>query len=485
MSKRARAVVATAVLGVAAPVAVACPGMYACVPSMCLEMERASVRNHTGPGTPNAGLAATSMNMTLLAQMPLTSIGGTSTTDGSSLYAWVDPLTQREYALMGRSNGTAIVDVTNPTQPKYVANVPPTGSQTLWREPKVYGNYMYVGVDGGSHRMQIVDLTQVRNYAGTTMTINAATFGGTFNGLNVNNIHTLAINKDSGYLYLSGTSINSGAPLVVDVRNPATPVAAGMIPGGTGWDGYSHETQIVVYHGPDRAYQGKEIMVSSNGKQGATADTLSIVDVSNKAAPRRISSKTYAQAGYIHQGWFTEDHRYFFEDDELDEPGVGNTRTHLWDMSDLDNPVYRGFYTHPRASVDHNLYVRGNYLFEANYTTGVRVFKIGDLTSTTPSNWLTEVAFYDTYAPSDAATFNGAWNVYPWLPSGNIVVSDIDGGLFVLGLNLPYEGPPIGDNIKPIRFGENIGQLLPEPGSIGLLAVAGAGVLLRRRGAAR
>ena len=271
----------------------------------------------------------------------------------------------------------------------------------------------------------------------------------------------------------------------MDVRNPNAPVSAGNVPGSTtaGWDGYSHETQVVIYNGPDAAHRGKEIMVSSNGKQGGV-DTLSVVNVTNKGAPARLSSKTYAGAGYIHQGWFTEDHRYFFQNDELESSNL--TRTHLWDLQDLDNPVYRGYYQNPSTTaIAHNLYVKGNFVYEANYTTGVRVLKIGNLDSTNPNDWLTEVASYDTYAPSDADTFNGAWNIYPYLPSGNIIVSDIDGGLFVLSASLPVEGPPIGDSIKPPRFGDNVIQLVPEPGSLGALAIAGAALALRRRGARR
>ncbi len=474
MNHRAAAVVATAVLGLTAPsVARACPGMYACVPSMCTEMDRAKVRNQTGPGTANAGLTSAAYNMTLMAQVPLTQMGGTATSDGSSLHAWVDPITRREYAVMGRTNGTAVIDVTNPTQPLYVANIPSAGSNTQWREPKVYGNHAYIGVDGGTHRLQYVDLTQVRNYSGTTMTLSNY---GTYTGANVTKVHTIGLNAQSGYLYLSGTNLNSGAPHIVDIRNPGAPVPAGNVPGGTGFDGYSHENQVVIYNGPDAQYRGREIMMSSNGSR-----SLSVVDVTNKSAPTRIATKTYSGARYIHQGWFTEDQRYFFQNDELDEPGVGQTRTHLWDMQDLDNPVYRGFYRHATSSIDHNLYVKGNFLYEANYTTGVRVFKTGDLASSDSTQWLTEVAGYDTYAPTDGATFNGAWNVYPYLPSGNILVSDIDGGLFVLRPSLPQEGG-LGDQIgKPIRFGGNMGALVPEPGSASLLVAAAAGLALRRR----
>ncbi|MBC8109334.1 MAG: choice-of-anchor B family protein [Anaerolineae bacterium] len=414
--------------------------------------------------------------------MPLASIGGG--TAGASLYGWVDPLTKREYALMGRTNGTAIVDITNPRAPKYVANIPSAGSNTTWREPKVYQNTVYIGVDGGTHRMQYADLTQVRNYTGTTLTLNSATFNGQYQNSTgslvfVNNIHTIQVNKDSGYLYLSGTSLNSGAPLMVNVNNPNTPVAAGAV---TNSDGYSHEAQVVTYHGPDATYQGREIMLTSNGKQGATSDTFSIVDVTNKASTQRLSTKTYANAGYAHQGWLTEDHRYFFMNDELDETGGltdGKTRTHLWDVADLNNPVYRGFRDLPTSSVDHNMYVKDGFLFETNYTTGLRMFKIGDLASTNSADWLTEVAYYDTYAPNDNATFNGAWNNYPYFPSGNIAISDINGGLFVVQPNVsgwalnPWDPRGGGNGGLPSQS--------PEPTSVAALIGAGLVGMSRRR----
>lgn len=435
----------------------------------------------TGPtGTPVNGGTLNStplaFNMTLLSSLPLASIGGG--TAGSSLYGWVDPLTKREYALMGRSNGLAVVDISNPRAPKYVANIPSAGSNTSWREPKVYQNTVYIGVDGGTHRLQYADLTQVRNYAGTTLTLSSATFGGTFNGSIPTNIHSLQINKDSGYLYLSGTNVNSGAPVMVNVNNPGTPVAAGAV---TNLDGYSHESQVVTYRGPDPAYQGREVMVSFNGKQTGV-DTISIIDVTNKAATVRLSSKTYAGAGYIHQGWLTDDQRYLFQNDELDEQAGttgGKTRTHLWDVSDLDNPVYRGFVDLSTTSIDHNMYVKDGFLFETNYTTGLRMFKIGDLASTDTSKWLTEVAYYDTYPANDGATFNGAWNNYPYFPSGNIPISDINGGLFVVQPNVsgwalnPWDPRGGGNGGAPINS--------PEPASVGVLVGAGLLGISRRR----
>jgi choice-of-anchor B domain-containing protein len=343
-------------------------------------------------------------------------------------------------------------------------------------------------VDGTNMPMQVMDLTRLRNYAGTTMQLSAdSTYAGGVGSLAVSKVHTLGINPDSGYLYLAGTRSETtpGSPNpavglhIVDVRNPASPTFAGAYTG----DDYTHETQVITYQGPDLAWRGREIALNSNGKQGGRTDTFSIVDVTNKSAPAQIAAKTYANARYIHQGWITEDHKYFFQNDELDETGGvtgGRTRTHLWDIRDLDNPIYKGFYDHTTASIDHNLYVKGNYLYETNYTTGLRILKIGDLASSSPSQWLTEVAYYDTYQPNDGSTFSGAWNNYPFFPSGNVAISDINGGLFVVRPQLPADGP-IGHSLKKDPFGGSNTAPLPEPGTAAMLAGLLAAAGMRRR----
>ena len=471
---RVRAALPIALTLSPAVIAQACPGMWACVPASCIPMHVPADRG-TAPAL--AANSFTSHNVTLLAQVPLSQMGGGAGITGSSLYGWTDPLTRREYAIMGRSNGTAFIDVTNPTQPVYVANLPKHGASanTLWREPKVYGNTAYIGVDGTSHPIQVVDLTQLRNFAGSTMTLGYGTFAGA-GTTSIANVHTLAINKDSGYLYAAGTGRFGGGVYAIDVRNPTAPAFAG----GYSLDGYTHETQVVTYHGPDAQYQGREIAFNSNGVWESN-DSLGIVDVTNKSAMTRIARRSYPNAGYIHQGWLTEDHRYFFQNDEFDETNGhtgGRTRTHMWDVADLDNPVYRGYYDHQTTSVDHNLYVAGGYLYETNYTTGLRILKIGNLESTNPADWLKEVAFFDTYPLNDAQTYNGAWNNYPFFASGNIIVSDIDGGLFVLRADLP---PNPGKSIKDTRFDQNITQLVPEPSGLGVLAVGLTVCGIRRR----
>ena len=265
--------------------------LFACDGVPCLPTTCGSAMQHLKVD-PNLRLPYASSNVALMSHLSLAQIGGVAGGMGSSLYGWTDSLTGHEYAIMGASNGTAFVDVTNPFNPIYVANLPKyAGSaDTEWAQPKVYGNYAYIGVDRTSHPLQFVNLTQLRNYAGTTMTLGAGTYAGVGAGsLNVHQIHTMAINPQSGFLYLAGTNpqgttSNPAVGLhIVDVRNPTTPTFAGFFKG----DDYTHEAQVVTYTGPDLAYRGHEVAFNFNAKSGSTADTFSIVDVTNHAAPIR------------------------------------------------------------------------------------------------------------------------------------------------------------------------------------------------------
>lgn len=458
-------------VGAASPLA-ACPGVLPCMPTACLTM-------HAGPQVQplpaiTGPLEYASQNVTLMSNVPLSAMGGVSGTKGSSIYGWTDPATQREYAIFGRSNGTAFIDITDPRNPKYVANLPiASGSvATDWREPKVYGNFAFIGVDNTNHPIQVLDLTKLRNYTGTTLQLTAdRNFRG--NGNTLTKAHTLAINPESGFLYAARTDKYSGGIMAIDVRNPLNSVEAGGFSG----DGITHETQVVIYHGPDTQYRGREIAFNSNAKSGAPQDTFSIVDVTNKTAMTRLSTQFYPGARYIHQGWLTDDHRYFFQNDESDESGGvtgGHTRTHLWDVSNLDSPVYRGYFDNTTTSIDHNLYVKGGYVFQTNYTTGLRILRIGNLQSDNAQDWLDEVAFFDTYPQNDDLTFNGAWNNYPFFRSGNIIISDIDGGLFVLRPGLPGWDAGLGDTFKKDWSNGSLLNTVPEPsaaGIIGLLCV--------------
>lgn len=342
---------------------------------------------------------------------------------GNDIWGWTDPETDREYALVGQTNGTAFVDVSDPVNPVYLGRLNSHTGTATWRDVKVYANHAYIVSDGnGAHGMQIFDLTQLRDVPNPPVTF--AETGWYNNG--INSSHNVAINEDTGFAYVVGSAQCSGGLHMVDLSNPANPAFAGCYSG----DGYTHDVQCVVYNGPDTDYVGNEICFASN------TDTLTIVDVTDKANPVMLAREPYTGANYSHQGWLTDDHAYFLLGDELDEQNLGiNTTTYLWDLADLTAPVNFDNYVAALPSTDHNLYVLGNYVYESNYSSGTRIL---DLTDIANGN-LVEEAYFDTYPPNDNANFNGQWSNYPYFESGVLIANDRGNGLFVLQpLLYPY-----------------------------------------------
>ncbi len=350
-----------------------------------------------------------SQNMELTDHLSLSQLGGG---DGSDIWGWTDPMTNKEYALMARTNGMSFVDVTDPYNITLLGTLPGyDGGDNVWRDVKTYQNHAYIVADGvGPHGLQVFDLTQLR---GVTT---PQTFTTTYNDSTFRTAHNIVINEESGYAYAVGTNVAGGQPLAYDLSNPAAPAYVATID----VDGYSHDAQVVNYHGPDPDHQGIELMMS------ASANDLVLIDVTQKSNPFRITEVGHDLAAYVHQGWLNDDHTIFFMNDELD-----TTWTHKWDVTDLDNPVYLGDIA-PTAgdAIDHNLYVKGRYIFAANYESGLRTFEFTDL----PTVNTTEVAYLDTYPSGNNQQFNGAWSTYPYFDSGNIITSDINGGLFVTRL---------------------------------------------------
>jgi choice-of-anchor B domain-containing protein len=348
---------------------------------------------------------------------------GTGSGSGSDIWGWTDPLDGKEYALMGLSTGTAFIDISTPTAPVYLGFLPTATSNSTWRDIKTLGNYAYIVSEASGHGMQIFDLTQLRSVP--TPPVN---FSADANYNEFGNAHNIVINESSGFAYAVGTSTCSGGLHMMDLTNPLVPVNQGCFSS----DGYTHDAQCVMYIGPDIDHSGKEICVNSN------EDTVTVVDVTDKNSPVQISRTGYTQTGYTHQGWLTEDHRYYLMNDELDEQNFGhNTKTYIWDMLDLDAPQVIGTYVGPQPSIDHNLYIKDNFAYLSNYTSGLSVVDITDIGN---SN-LVEVANFDTYPANNSNVFNGAWSNYPYFESGTVVVSDISNGLFILGPMLCPEVP--------------------------------------------
>jgi choice-of-anchor B domain-containing protein len=351
-------------------------------------------------------------NIDLASFLPLNDIGGGTVND---LWGWTDPVTGKEYAIVGRSSGTSFVDISNPESPIYLGNLPKHSVDSVWRSIKVYANHAFIVSEADNHGMQVFDLTRLRNIASWPVTFTEDAHYAGFR-----RAHTLAINEATGFAYAAGSKDTCAGGLhMVDIRNPLAPVFAGCVD----QDGYTHETQCAIYRGPDSVYQGHEICFSAN------EDTLTIVDITNKSAPKQLSRTTYAGVGYAHQGWLTEDHKYFLLDDELDEQKSGvKSTTYIWDVGDLDAPIVKGVYTGQSTAIDHNLYIRGNRAYQGNYRSGLRILDITNVGAAS----LSEVAFFDVYPLDDAPQFNGAWSNFPFFPSGIVIVGGIEQGLFVL-----------------------------------------------------
>mgnify|MGYP000210952249 CR=1 FL=1 len=367
-------------------------------------------------------------NIDLLAFEPVANFGATTT---NSLWGWTDPQTNIEYALVGANNRTAFYDLSTPDHPRYVGWLPTHTGSSIWRDVRVYANHAYVVADNnGAHGMQVFNLALLRGVTTPTQFAETAWYNGA-TGNTITNVHTIAINEQTGYAYLPGsTSCGGGGLHMVDIRIPANPVFAGC--GSTGH--YVHESQCWNYAGPDATYAGHEICVEANGP----TDRIALVDVTNKAAPVTLASAPYAGSGYPHQGWLTEDHRYLLVNDELDESSLGhNARTYVWDVSDLDNPVLKGYHQHALGVIDHNLYLHGNYVYESNYESGVRILELDNLSQAK----LKEVAYFDTYPNDNSPNFNGSWNNYRFPGSGIVIATGIDEGFFVLEPQLCAAAP--------------------------------------------
>lgn len=336
---------------------------------------------------------------------------------GNDIWGWTDTMTGNEYALVGLDNGTAFVDITDSEDLKYLGKLPTATESSIWRDIKVYGNHAFIVSEANNHGMQVFDLTRLRNVASPPQTFTADE---RYTG--IGNAHNIVINEEMGFAYPVGTARNdafSGGVHFVDISDPMNPNGIG----GYGANGYTHDAQVVTYNGPDADYTGREIFIGANETQ------IAIVDITDKANPQEISTLSYSQLGYTHQGWFTEDQRYFLLGDELDETDFGlDSRTLVFDLSDLDMPQLHTTYTGPTGAIDHNGYVKGDEFFLANYTAGVRILDISDIANEN----IVETGFFDTYPSDDVAQFNGVWSVYPYFESGKIVVNDVNSGLFII-----------------------------------------------------
>jgi len=330
---------------------------------------------------------------------------------GSNCWGYTSP-SGREYALMGLSNGTGFVDITDPGNPQKVALI--SGPNSTWHDVRTYQHYAYAVSEGGQG-IQVIDLSQIDS--GIVTKVNTVTTGG------ANATHTMTINEDSGYLYRSGGGGNGLR--IYSLADPLNPTYVGA------WSSrYVHAATVKSYtSGP---YAGREIAFCCGGLNNGFLDTgVDILDVTNKGNIQYLSHTKYSNSGYSHQAWPSEDLKYLYVGDELDEEGTIKTTTKVLDITDLSNPIELPSFLSEKKAISHNIYVKGDLIFEANYTAGLRVFDATDPVAPVESMW------FDTFPEGNNASFNGLWHVYPYFPSGTVIGSDIEKGLFCWWVGSP------------------------------------------------
>jgi choice-of-anchor B domain-containing protein len=358
---------------------------------------------------------------------------------GSNLWGFVDLDDRREYAVMGLNTGTTVVDVTDPRAPRVVGAI--TGPTSSWREVKVYQRWnaargrhdawAYVVSEAPTAGLQIIDLS---NLPGSIS--HAATFRGfdTAHTIFLANVDPASgasnVEDVAPVLYIEGS--NEGF-LALDISDPVAPRIAGRL-----LNSYVHDAWAGVFRGARAGRCGPghdpcEVVVDWGG------DAVRFVDFTNKAAPVVMSALHYDELGYAHSGWISRDGNYLFSFDEGDElVRGGNSRIRVIDITDFAFQSLDAVWTSSTLAIEHIGYVVGEKLYVSYYERGVAVLDVS--TPTAPS----ETAFFDTYPARDAAAFHGAWGVYPFLPSGTLLVSNIDGagGLFVLREEVQVFRPP-------------------------------------------
>jgi choice-of-anchor B domain-containing protein len=401
------------------------------VPRMQLAVDTNSNRTPPPPLTGKAMPCANGrikdfecQNVELLSYLPSEAMGNGGLFD---TWGWHDSATGREFVAAGGWTGISFVEVTDPLNPKYLGKLPFHDNDSLpgagIAGVKVYKNHAFITSEVRSTQgLQVFDLTQLRDVKNAPVVFRETAHYTTFGSA-----HTLALNEATGFAYAAG-SISGDEPCgsglhMVDVRTPTKPTFAGCFSEPNLGSGYVHDAQCVVYHGPDQQYKGREICI-----MGAVTG-LGIADVTDKQHPKTISTATYPNVGYAHQGWFTEDQRYFFLGDEEDDGagGINKTRTIVFDLEDLDQPTVLTEFYGTNDATDHNLYIRGHYMYQSNYHAGLRIIDIADAKN--PK----EVGYLDT-APewSGPGMELGSWGNYPFLKNNVVAVANM--GLFLVRL---------------------------------------------------
>ena len=375
----------------------------------------------------------------------------------NDIWGFVDLNTEREYAIIGLQNSTAVVDVTDPENPVEIGFV--TGQNTIWRDIKVYQffdagadrwrAYAYVTADSANDRLTIIDLSDLPNSIRLVGRLTSETRAHNVYIGNVDYSSGITIDGHQPVLFTGGSNLSGGGFRAYSLANPENPALTSASP----LSAYMHDASSLIVDDARvnsqciNAVQTCPVLLDFN------ESSIELWDYSSPNDPRRLNpaSITYVGAAYIHSGWWSENKLFMFVHDELDEQSFGlNTTLRVFDLSNLTAPTLVETWSGSTGAIDHNGYVRGNRYYMSNYTRGLTVLDISD-----PSNIpMNPAGFFDTYTVTNTTSFNGAWGVYPFLPSGNILVSDINSGLYIL------EDDTLSVTQGQIAFADSVGGVL-------------------------
>lgn len=342
-------------------------------------------------------------------------------TAGNAVWGGVESKGHREIAIVGLNNGAAFVDISKPNCPVVVGKLASTTGSSQSRDVKAIGDYAVVVAEIANHGMQIFDMRKLGTTTATGTLMADLVYKGSADQP-ISNAHNVVVNEATHSVYLVGARGTCDMGLhMVDFKDPMNPKFAGC-----GTKGHVvHDAFCEVYNGPDTEHAGREICVTFDDR----LTQFSVIDVTDKPNVKLLSETVYQNGSYSHQGWFTEGQKYMLLADELDEQSMRvNTTTFVFDMTDLDAPKELKKYVWSTKAIDHNLYIKGQLAYFANYTDGLQLLDVSNVASAT----FKVAGFFDTAPMSEAATFDGAWTAFPFFASGTVIIGDMRSGLFIV-----------------------------------------------------
>ncbi|KAI0551075.1 hypothetical protein F4679DRAFT_540223 [Xylaria curta] len=366
---------------------------------------------------------------------------GSPTGEGAGSWGWTSP-DGREFMAIGQSDGSAFLEITSEGKIVYLGRLPQysKAQPSLWREMKGYKNYMVIGSEATNHGVQVFDMSKLLTIDPAKPVKFTDADAAHFDGLPSGRSHTVQVNEEKNYAVASGAQPRTDKCKSGLIFIDLTDMSNLKSPGCAAADGYVHDAQCVVYRGPDTKYVGTDVCYGYN------EDTLTIYNVTDKAAATIISRTSYDGAAYTHQGWLldTEYQQYLVLDDEYDEydkvgPGAaGYPITYIWDISSLEKPKQTGYYSAKVKGIDHNQFINGDFAYQSNYGGGLHILDISSIPSDPTGKGVKEVAHFDIYPEDDEDNgggiidFVGTWSHYPYFKSGYIIINTIERGVYVV-----------------------------------------------------